>query len=134
MKQTLLVLALFPLIAFGGKEEREYWKKEVTPAVEKAAETYKSACGCALKATVDEKTIKSKDDMYLAKRVMESVTEGAPKHCTDDDSRKAICQMKSLEVKRDVKTAFTISGSKGVSVTDGQSYADFGMMTQELDK
>lgn len=134
MKRALLVLSLFPILAFAGKTEREYMKNEVTPAVKAAETEFKKACGCDLKISVNEGSIKSKDDMYEAKHIAESVTEGAPKHCTDAASKKAVCQMKSLDIQKTKETKFTFAGSKGVATTDGQSYTSWDMMTQELDK
>ncbi len=134
MKKALIVLSLFPLVAFAGKTERDYWTKEVTPAVKTAETDFKKACGCALKINVDEKTIKSTDDMYQAKHIADSVKEGAPTYCTDAASKKAVCQMKTLEISKTSETKFTFAGTKGTATTDGQAYTSWDMMTQQLDK
>ena len=134
MKLIALALLFVPLAAFAGKEEREFMKSDVMPAVTAAQGAYKKGCGCDLKIAVDETTIKSKDDMYKIKYIAESVTEGAPKHCTDAESKKAICKMKSLKLAKASESKFTFAGSAGTATTDGQSQTTFEMMSSELDK
>jgi len=124
---------LLSLTAFAGKAEREYMKNEVAPAVKAAEAKFKEACGCALKITVKD-SIKTTDDMYEAKHIAESVTEGAPEYCTDAESKKAVCQMKSLDITKDKEAKFTFKDGKGVASTDGQVYTSFELMTRELDK
>ena len=139
MKRVLVAAGLFGLLgtmspAFAGKEERETMKNEVVPAVKEAEAKFKSACGCALAITVDETTVKSKDDMYKVKYMAEKVTEGAPQHCTDAESKKAMCQMKSLVLGKAAEATFTFKNGKGIATTDGQSSCSWEMMVQELDK
>lgn len=134
MKYLILVLVLFPVMVFGGKEEREYKNKELVPAIKAAEAVYKQSCGCALKVDIDDKTLKSKEEMGLAKHVAESVAEGAPKYCTDDASKSAVCKMKTLEIKKTTTTEFKFEGSRGVASVDGTSYPSWDMMTPQLDK
>ena len=138
MKKTVLFAALMmtmmaSLSAFAGKAEREYMKDTVVPAVKAAETAYKSSCGCALKIVVAA-TIKTTDDMSQARYVAQSVTEGVAGYCTDDASKKAVCQMKTLEISKDKETAFSFKSGKGSAITDGQSYVSWDMMTRELDK
>jgi len=125
---------LFSITAFAGKAEREYMKSDVMPAVKKAQDNFKKFCGCALAIKVNESTIKTTDDMYPAKHIAESVADGVEGYCTDDASKKAVCQMKSLEIGKAKEATFTFKGGKGVATTDGQSHTSFEMMTRELDK
>ena len=134
MKRSLLLLAFIPFLAFGGKEEREYMTSTLTPAVKAAEAAFQKACGCGLKVVVDEKTIKSKNEMYQAKNVSDSVTEGSAKYCTDDASKKAVCQLKTLKIGKDSETKFAFAGGTGTATTDGQSYPSWDMMTPQLDK
>jgi len=142
MKHVLVAAALAGLTgtlivsstAFAGKEEREYMKSEVMPAVKTAETKFKASCGCALTITVDEKTVKTKDDMYPIKHIAEAVTEGAPAYCTDAASKKAVCQMKSLVLAIASEATFTFSGGKGVATAAGLSSCSWEMMTQQLDK
>lgn len=127
------VLMLASLTAFAGKEEREFMKTEVVPAVKKAESTFKSACGCALKISVNPNLV-STDDMRQARNVASSITDGAPQHCTDDASKKAMCKMRSLEIAKAKDSTFTFKGGKGTATTDGQSYVGWDMITQEVDK
>jgi hypothetical protein len=140
MKHVSVAVCLMGLIglmavpAFAGKEEREYMKNEVVPAVKAAEAKVKSACGCALAITVDEGTVKTSDHMRLVKYIAEKVTEGAGSYCTDAASKKAVCQMKSLTLAKAAEATFTFKGGKGTATTDGQSSCSWEMMTQELDK
>lgn len=136
MKKTALFAGLMMMVslsAFAGKAEREYKKESLDPAVKAAETAYKGSCGCSLKITVAA-TIKSEDDMRQAKYVSESVAEGAKAYCTDDESKKAVCQMKSLEISKAADTSFSFKSGKGSAITDGQSYPSWDMMTRELDK
>jgi len=134
MKAVLFMIVLFPLAAFAGKTEREYMKNEVKPAVEAAEKEFKAKCGCALKIKINESTFKSTDDMYQAKHTANGVKDGCGGHCTDDDSKKAVCKMKNLEIAKGKETKFEFNGSKGTAWTDGSSYTSFEMMTAQLDK
>lgn len=91
-------------------------------------------CGCALTITVDETTVKAKDDMYPIKHIAEAVTEGAPAYCTDAESKKAVCQMKTLVLAKAAEAKFTFKAGKGIATTDGQSHTSWEMITRELDK
>lgn len=124
---------LISTLAYAGKAEREYMKETLAPAVKKAQDAYKKSCGCALAITVNA-TIKTKDDMSEARYIAEQVSENVAGYCTDDASKKAMCQMKSLEIGKTKEATFTFKGGKGVGTTDGQSHVSFDMMTRELDK
>ena len=137
MKRVLVAsgfLMLLSVSAFAGKEERDYATGTMNPAVAKAEATYKSSCGCPLKITIDDKTIKSKDDMSSARYIAESVTEGAPGYCTDAASKKAVCQMKTLVIGKAKEATFSFKGGTGTATTDGQGNTTWEMMTRELDK
>jgi hypothetical protein len=135
MKRVLVATTalLFSITAFAGKTEREYMKNEVAPAVKAAETKFKEACGCALKINVSD-TLKSTDEMAQAKNTSESITEGAPKYCTDADSKKAMCVLKSIDIVKAKESAFTFKGGKGTVTTDGQSYVSWDMITREIDK
>jgi hypothetical protein len=124
---------LVSLTAFAGKTERDYMTETVQPAVKAAEAKFKASCGCALKINVSD-SLKSTDDMAQARNISNAITDGAPGYCNDDASKKAICQMKTLDVVKGKETAFTFKGGKGTCTTDGQSYVSWEMMTRELDK
>jgi hypothetical protein len=128
-----VAMMLFSLSAFAGKAEREYMANEVVPAVKAAETKFKAACGCALKIAVAD-SLKSTDDLAQARNIANSVTEGAPGYCTDDASKKAMCQLKTLDVVKGKDTAFAFKAGKGTCTTDGQSYVSWDMITRELDK
>jgi len=135
MKRITIAMTamLFSLTAFAGKTEREYMKNEVAPAVKDAEAKFKAACGCALKINVSD-TLKSTDDMAQAKHVSESISEGVGGYCNDDASKKAMCQMKTLDITKAKETKFTFKGGKGLAETEGQSYVSWDMITREIDK
>jgi hypothetical protein len=137
MKKLPLIatsVLLISLTAYAGKEEREYMKNTLSPALKTAETSYKAACGCPLAIKVNESTITSTDDMYAAKHIADSVSEEAAGYCTDAASKKAVCQMKTLELTKAGEAKFTFKGGAGVATTDGQSFVSFEMMTRELDK
>jgi hypothetical protein len=135
MKSVLIgtALMLVSLTAFAGKTERDYMTNEVQPAVKAAEGKFKAACGCALKINVSD-SLKSTDDMAQARNISNAITEGAPGYCSDDASKKAICQMKTLDIVKGKETAFTFKAGKGTCTTEGQSYVSWDMITRELDK
>jgi hypothetical protein len=130
----LLATSAISLTAFAGKEDREFKDKELMPAVKAAEAKFKSACGCALAITIDEATVKTRDDYAHVKYTADTVTEGAAGYCTDAASKKAVCQMKTLVLAKAAEATFTFKGGKGIATTDGQSNTTFEMMTQQLDK
>lgn len=135
MKRYLVVAALLisTLTAYAGKEEREYMKNTVVPAVKEAEAKFKSACGCAFAIKVSD-GLKTQDEMAQARNISNTIAEGAPKHCTDAESKKAMCALKTLDIVKGPDTKFTFAAGKGTAVTDGQSYVSWEMITREVDK
>jgi hypothetical protein len=135
MKSFLIGTAvmLVSLTAFAGKTERDYMTNTVKPAVKDAQDKFKASCGCALAINVSD-TLKSTDDMAQARNISNAITEGAPAYCNDDASKKAMCQMKTVDIVKGKETGFTFKGGKGTCTTDGQSYVSWEMITREIDK
>ena len=135
---TLALSAALSLVvsanAFADKATREYKKSDVDPAVKEAETKFKAACGCPLTITVAANTIDTQDNLYQVKHIANSISEGAAGYCTDAESKKAVCQMTSLEIQRGKEASFTFKGSKGLAVHDGQSYYPFESMAKQLDK
>lgn len=129
-----LSIMFVSLTAFAGKEEREYYKTKVAPAIAKAEESVKSACGCPLRITVADSSQATGNDLYVALHVVESISLGAAHYCTDAESKKAVCKMSTLEIGKADAPSFSFSGGKGVTLHDGQSYLGWDQMTRELDK
>jgi hypothetical protein len=129
-----LSLMFVSTFALAGKEEREYLNSEVTPAVKAAEAKFKASCGCNVKVTVNDSSSKSKDDLQLARLLVNGVADGAGTYCSDAASKKAICQMKSLDVTKSANMEFTFKGGKGVAAHNGISYPSWELMTKELDK
>lgn len=134
MKKLIAVLlTAVPMYAMAGKLEREFQKSELTPAIAAAEAEYKKACGCGLKISVDPK-LKSVEELTLAMHVAESIKDGAAGHCTDAESKKAVCQMSTLKIDLTKETKFSFAGSTGTADTDGSSFVSFEIMTNQLDK
>lgn len=131
---SVTIISIFSISAFAGKEEREYMKSDLAPAVKEAETKFKASCGCALKITLNSNTTSTKDDMYNAKHIVQGITEGAPGYCNDADSKKAVCQLKTLDILKEKEARFTFKGGKGTASHDGQSNTTFEMITHELDK
>ena len=131
---TVAIVLAASITAFAGKEQREMIKNEVNPALREAEGKFKASCGCALKITFDENAVKSNDELYQFKHVAESITENAPKYCTDAASKKAVCQMKTLTLAKAAESKFSFKNGNGLATTDGSSYIDWDLITRELDK
>jgi hypothetical protein len=127
------VLAVsFP--AFAGKEDRDYMTKEVIPAAKAAEAKWKSSCGCVLTIKIDDASLKSKDDMPAARNFCKSITEEIGAYCNDESSKKAMCAMKSLIVKKADDATFTFKGGVGTATVYGITAPSFEMVTREIDK
>lgn len=116
-----------------GKAERAFMNDELMPAVKKAAAALKSSCGCDVKITVTP-SIARDAEMRTSKHVVSSIADEAPKYCTDTESKKAICQLKSLDLVKAKETAFTFKAGKGTAATDANSYVSWDMIAREIDK
>jgi len=121
--------------AFAGKEERDFFSKELEPAARGAEAKWKSSCGCSLKIALDEASYSVKHDMYTAKAFCDRVAESITGYCTDGASKKAMCQMKTLVVKKTSgSSSFTFKGGTGTATTEADASPSWDMVTRELDK
>src|SRR5256885_42763 len=132
MKRWIVTGCLLASVAaLAGKEERDFMKTEVQPAARDAEAKWKSSCGCALKVAVDEASFKVKDDMYPAKHFCERVSEEIVKYCTDADSKKAMCAMKTLAIKAQEDVTFTFKGGVGTATVHQTSSPSWDMVARE---
>jgi len=135
MKRVLVcVLMAVSVTAVAGKEERDFLTKEVQPAAREAEAKWKASCGCALKVAVDEASFTVKQDMHPAKQFCERVAESIAGYCTDAASKKAMCQMKTLVVRKANDATFTFKGGTGTATVAGYESPSWDMVTKELDK
>jgi hypothetical protein len=135
MKATSLVfVVLLPSAVLAGKEERDFLKKEVAPVVKQAEEAYAKSCGCPLKIEVKSDSLKTTDDLIRAKYIAESIRDGVASQCEDEEGKKVLCRMKSLEINKGKDRVFTFVEPKGTATTDGQSYVPLKMMLEQLEK
>src|SRR5262245_29528219 len=135
MKRVLVgVLMAASLTALAGKEERDFMTKEVQPAAREAEAKWKASCGCALKVSVDEASFTVKSDMYTAKAFCGRVAKSITGYCTDAASKKAMCQMKTLVVKKANDSTFTYKGGTGTATVANSASPSWEMLTRELDK
>ena len=127
-------LLLVSVTALAGKEERDFMNNEVKTKAKETAAKWKASCGCALNINIDEPSFKAKDDMYAAKYFLEHVEEGVGGYCTDEASKKAMCQMKTVVVKKADDATFTFKGGTGTATVYGNTSPSFEMVTAQLDK
>ena len=132
----LIVAALLTvsLTAVAGKLERDLMTKEVIPAIADGEAKFKSSCGCPLKITVDEASMNTTDLLRQAKHIAEDFAEYAPKYCTDAGSKKALCQLKTLEILKRAPSEFTFKNGVGQCTSDGQARCAWEQITKVLDK
>jgi hypothetical protein len=136
MQHRFLIVAALSavsLTAVAGKLERDTMTKEVLPAIEKAEAKFKSSCGCPLKITVDD-SMNTRDLMFQAKHIAEDVGEESAKYCTDAGSKKALCQMKKLEILQRKPCEFTFKDGVGQCTSDGNMRCAWQQITKVLDK
>ena len=129
----LLIAVMAPRSAFAGKKEREFMNNEVVPAVKKAETAYQTSCGCALTINVSD-TLEKTDDMRRARSIANAISDNVPKYCSDAESKKAVCSMKTLDIVKGAKTTFAFKDGKGTATTDGTSHVSWAMITREIDK
>jgi hypothetical protein len=120
--------------AFAGKEDRDYMTSEVIPAAKAAEAKWKSSCGCVLTIKIDDASLKSKDDMPSARNFCNHIAEEVVTYCNDESSKKAMCAMKSLTIKKADDATFTFKGGVGAATVYGITSPSWDMVTRELDK
>ena len=120
--------------AHAGKEERDYQANELAPAMKDAASALLKGCGCAWKTNVNWDTFKTKDQMMLLRYFSTSVAENARRYCDTAASKKAICQLKTLNMSVGKPTSFVFQNGTGTWITDGQSYSDWDVVAEAVDK
>lgn len=130
---ALSVVSLVSIEAFAGKAERDFMTNEVQPAVKKVEGKLKEACGCNTKFVVSD-SLKTRDDLAQARNIANDISDNVGKYCSDAASKKAVCQLKTIEVVKGPDTKFAFKDGKGLCTTDGQSYVNWDMITQEIDK
>ncbi|MDZ4661656.1 MAG: hypothetical protein SGJ18_08555 [Pseudomonadota bacterium] len=135
MKLIISLTLLLSATAFAGKEQREYMKTDIMPKIAQAQDAYKKACACALKIDVKADSFASNDDLINAKYIAENMIENVAGYCTDAESKKALCKMKTLEIVFGKEgPLFKFASGKGTAITNGQSYVSLKMITDVLDK
>jgi hypothetical protein len=135
MNRVIVVtLLLTSATALAGKEERDFMNTEVQPKAKEATSKWKSSCGCELKIQIDDASFTKKDDMRAASSFLEHIIDGVGGYCTDAASKKALCQLKTLVVKKADDATFAVKGSTGTATVYGNTSPSFDMVTAELDK
>ena len=135
MKRVLVcVLMAVSVTAVAGKEERDFMNKEVQPSAREAEAKWKASCGCGIRVAIDDASFTEKQDMRSAKAFCDRVSESIAGYCTDGASKKAMCQMKTLVVKKANETTFTFRGGTGTATVSGYESPSWDMVTKQLDK
>jgi hypothetical protein len=137
MQHRFLIIAALSavsLTAVAGKLERDTMTKDVQPAVAKAEATWKASCSCPLTITVDEASMNTRSLLLQAKHTAEEITEKSAKYCSDAASKKALCQMKSLQILLRKPAEFTIKDGVGQCTSDGNMRCGWDQIIRVLDK
>ena len=133
ISKLALVLALAPALAFAGKAERDFTTTEAQPAIQEAAATLKSSCGCDVTFDVKFDTFKDLNELWLIKRFANSITEGAPPYCSDEATKAAMCTLKTIEFSKGSDVSFEFKDGKGTATADSSSYPSWDMITHAVD-
>ena len=129
-----ITLLLISTTALAGKEERDFMTKEVQPKAKEAAAKWKSSCACDLRIQIDDASFTKKEDMFAAASFFGHIIEGVGGYCTDAASKKAMCQLKTLVVKKADDATFSFKGGTGTATVYGITSPSFEMITEQLDK
>jgi hypothetical protein len=133
-RAIVVTLLLTSATALAGKEERDFMNSEVQPKAKEAASKWKSSCGCELKIQIDDASFTKKEDMYAAASFLGHIIDDVGGYCTDAASKKALCQLKTLVVRKADDATFTFKGSTGIATVYGNTSPSFEMVTAQLDK
>ncbi|MBL7544794.1 MAG: hypothetical protein JNL11_13335 [Bdellovibrionaceae bacterium] len=137
MQRKSLLMGLMLIVSTGawaGKEEREK-KTELEPRVKAAAEAFKSKCGGGVSITVDWKSYKTVNDMSQIGYAMDAIKDGAAAYCTDDESKKIMSTVKSIDYvfgKTDQGPKF--KSGKITASTDSTGYNSWDQMAKLVDQ
>ena len=135
MKQLAFFFAItVSLTAQAGKAEREFLKTKLGPAMKQAEVDFKKSCGCPITFVLADSTTKAENDMFIALHVVETFSRNAEGYCVDADSRKAACQLRTLEIGKADKASFSFKAGRGITLHDGQSYLGWDQIMREIDK
>lgn len=133
IRTVAMVLLLTPVLAFAGKEERDFTTNEAQPAVQEATATLKSSCGCDVKFDVKLDTFTNINELWLIKRFANSVKDGAESYCGDTASKAAMCKLKTIEFSKGSDVSFVFKDGKGIAIADSSSYPSWDMITRSVD-
>lgn len=136
MKTVLFASLLVAATAFAGKAEREYLSTKGEPAVKAASESFQKNCGCALKINAKWDSFKNVDQMGSAVRTLKSIAENSGSYCKDEGSKKAMCEMKSLELGVSENATINFAGGKMSITTNtlGDTTMGWDQITRTVDK
>lgn len=127
------VIALATL-AWAGKPEREK-QKEITAKATTVKGDVKKACGCAVGVDVKWATFKTVENMSNIERTVRDFGVAAAKHCSDADSKKALCKsLKSVEIFYNKDGASLKLAGKVIKAGCNSSYPGDSMFKDILDK
>jgi hypothetical protein len=133
-RAIVITVLLMSATALAGKEERDFMTNDVQPKAKEAASKWKSSCGCDLRIQIDDASFTKKEDMYAAAYFFGHITEGVGGYCTDAASKKALCQLKTLVVKKADDATFSFKSGIGTATVYGNTPPSFEMVTAQLDK
>jgi hypothetical protein len=107
--------------AFAGKQERAF-RTEVETTIKAGESAVKTNCGCSFTAKIDWDSFKTEDHMRLVKYTFSDFDADSKTYCTDADSKKAVCKMKTISLSYGAKDDLTFANGTVKIVTGGGSY------------
>lgn len=134
IRKLAVVLMFTPVLAFAGKPERDFVTNEAEPAMQEAVATIKSSCGCDVKFDAMYDTFKDINELWLIKRFANAITEGVAPYCSDEASKAAMCNLKTIEFSKGNDVTFEFKDGKGTATADSSSYPSWDMITRAVDK
>jgi len=129
-----LLLLLISSASYAGKAERARIV-EIESALKGHAAAFKKACGCDIKFDVKWDTYTKVENMTRIEMAGEKLVENAPGFCTDAESKRAICVMKTMTLSYGAEPADPeLKGSTVVGQTNDMRTLDWGEYIKLLDK
>ncbi len=131
---AITTLGLAQAVFAQDKAFRDYKNDSVTPEIAKTEKAFQESCGCEVKVSYDDKTIKTADDLRAAiANPISKIPDEVKSYCTNADSKKAICKMKKLVFKIDKENGVEFKNGSVTMISDGTGAPAFGSVTKLLD-
>src|SRR5262249_18771619 len=126
---VLAAVACAAPVARARKRERDRMAKDAVPAARAAEAHFKAARECELAVVLDA-SLETEDQIVFARYIADEVSSGAPRYCTDADSRRALCRMRTLKIAAASQPSFTFDDGVGTATTNGRGNPSWDTITR----